>query len=128
MSISYFFIEITILLLYLLILGLRTKIGTPYYLSPELCEDRPYNSKTDIWSLGVVLHELSTLSLPFRANSEAALVLKIIRSQIPSIPKHYSASLSSLISLCLRRKPEQRPIAEQLLRLKQISSKVPQLL
>jgi serine/threonine protein kinase len=39
----------------------RTCIGTPYYLSPEICENRPYNNKSDIWSLGCVLYEITTL-------------------------------------------------------------------
>lgn len=36
----------------------RTAIGTPYYLSPEICEGKAYNNKSDIWSLGIVLYEL----------------------------------------------------------------------
>lgn len=42
----------------------RTCIGTPYYLSPEICENRPYNNKSDIWSLGCVLYEMTTLKHP----------------------------------------------------------------
>ena len=38
-----------------------TKIGTPYYLSPEIIDNKPYNFKTDIWSIGVVLYELCAL-------------------------------------------------------------------
>lgn len=38
----------------------RTAIGTPYYLSPEICQERPYNQKSDVWSLGCVLYELAT--------------------------------------------------------------------
>ncbi len=40
-------------------------VGTPYYISPEIYENREYSYKTDIWSLGVVLYELCTLELPF---------------------------------------------------------------
>lgn len=46
-----------------------SKVGTPYYLSPEVCEDRPYNSKSDIWSLGCILYELCTLKHPFEAKN-----------------------------------------------------------
>lgn len=45
----------------------HTVVGTPYYLSPELCEEKPYNNKSDIWSLGCILYELCTLNHPFTA-------------------------------------------------------------
>ena len=47
----------------------HTVVGTPYYLSPELCEEKPYNHKSDIWSLGCVLYELCTFRHPFEANN-----------------------------------------------------------
>ena len=46
----------------------RTCIGTPYYLSPEICENKPYNNKSDIWALGCVLYELTTLKHPVGDN------------------------------------------------------------
>ena len=36
----------------------HTMVGTPYYLSPEMCEEKPYNEKSDIWALGCVLYEM----------------------------------------------------------------------
>ena len=45
----------------------HTIVGTPYYLSPELCEEKPYNHKSDIWSLGCLIYELAALHPPFRA-------------------------------------------------------------
>ena len=43
-----------------------TQTGTPYYASPEVWKDQPYDEKSDIWSLGCVLYELITLKPPFR--------------------------------------------------------------
>jgi len=38
----------------------HTMVGTPYYLSPEMCEEKPYNEKSDMWALGCVLYEMCT--------------------------------------------------------------------
>jgi NIMA (never in mitosis gene a)-related kinase len=48
---------------------MRTQTGTPYYASPEVWYDKPYDYKSDIWSLGCVIYEMITLLPPFRANS-----------------------------------------------------------
>lgn len=59
----------------------HTLVGTPYYLSPEMAEEKPYNEKSDVWALGCVLYELCTQKHPFEANNQAALFLKIIRGR-----------------------------------------------
>ena len=64
----------------------KTFIGTPYYLAPELVESKPYTTKADIWSLGVLTYELCALKPPFEANNMHALILKIIKGVYPSIP------------------------------------------
>ena len=63
------------------------KVGTPYYLSPEVCEEKPYNFKSDVWSLGCVLYELCALQHPFKAENQPALLLKIVKGKYYSIPK-----------------------------------------
>ena len=59
----------------------HTMVGTPYYLSPEMAEEKPYNEKSDVWALGCVLYQLCTGRHPFEASNQAALLLKIIRGK-----------------------------------------------
>eukprot|EP00741_Cyanophora_paradoxa_P014947 tig00020830_g14421.t1 len=93
----------------------HTLVGTPYYLSPELCEDKPYNEKSDVWAMGCVLYELCTLKHPFDAQNQGALILKIIRGKYPPIPSSYSRELSEVLSKCLTRETSRRPDAEGIL-------------
>ena len=46
---------------------LQTQTGTPYYASPEIWKDKPYDHKSDMWSVGCVLYEMCALNPPFRA-------------------------------------------------------------
>lgn len=56
---------------------LRTQTGTPYYASPEVWRDEPYDTKSDIWSLGCLIYELCSLMPPFRANDIEGLYKKV---------------------------------------------------
>lgn len=98
-----------------------TVIGTPSYLPPEICNDEPYGSKVDIWSMGVVLYELNALKLPFSATNVVAVVLKIIAAEPPALPPTVSAETSEIILSMLRKKPDERPGADELLQLPAVS-------
>ena len=54
-----------------------TQTGTPYYASPEVWKDKPYNLKSDMWSLGCVLYEMAALRPPFTANDLQTLYKKV---------------------------------------------------
>ena len=58
---------------------LYTQTGTPYYASPEVWQDKPYDKKSDIWSLGCVLYEIVTLKPPFRADDMKGLYRKVLK-------------------------------------------------
>ena len=94
----------------------KTVIGTPYYLSPEICEEIPYNDKSDVWALGCILYELCTFRHPFEANSQGALILKILNSQPDPIDESYSKDLSNLIYLLLDKNCKKRPSCEEILK------------
>eukprot|EP00599_Poterioochromonas_sp_BG-1_P006361 CAMPEP_0173142318 /NCGR_PEP_ID=MMETSP1105-20130129/6021_1 /TAXON_ID=2985 /ORGANISM="Ochromonas sp., Strain BG-1" /LENGTH=996 /DNA_ID=CAMNT_0014055695 /DNA_START=91 /DNA_END=3081 /DNA_ORIENTATION=- len=108
----------------------RTQIGTPYYLSPEICESKPYGRKSDVWSLGVVLYELLALEMPFQANSLPALVHRICSAE-PSYSKLESRYSNTLVSLCkslLLKNPDQRPEVSQIVRTDFIKDHISRLL
>ncbi|XP_062959539.1 serine/threonine-protein kinase Nek5 [Cynocephalus volans] len=94
----------------------RTCVGTPYYLSPEICQNKPYNNKTDIWSLGCVLYELCTLKHPFEGNNLHQLVLKICQAHFAPVSPRFSRDLRSLISQLLKVSPRDRPSVNSILK------------
>lgn len=76
----------------------HTQIGTQYYLSPEICESKPYGRQSDVWSLGIVLFELMALEMPFQANSLPALVHKIVSAEpnYSKVDSRYSPTMLAL--------------------------------
>ena len=102
----------------------KTKVGTPYYLSPEIINSKPYDLKSDIWALGVLLYEMMTFKMPFNANSLPSLSLKIIRGYYQSPPSSYSKELIDLVKRCLNLDPKKRPNAESILKLPFIKKRI----
>eukprot|EP00607_Mallomonas_marina_P002406 CAMPEP_0182428978 /NCGR_PEP_ID=MMETSP1167-20130531/25198_1 /TAXON_ID=2988 /ORGANISM="Mallomonas Sp, Strain CCMP3275" /LENGTH=541 /DNA_ID=CAMNT_0024612247 /DNA_START=192 /DNA_END=1817 /DNA_ORIENTATION=- len=82
--------------------------GTPYYTSPEMVNNEPYSFPSDNWSLGVVLHELMRLQLPFHGASTAELVRLIVTEPPPPLPAHYSEELRGISAALLRKDPNER--------------------
>ena len=60
--------------------------GTPYYMSPEVCQSKPYNYTSDVWSLGCILYELCTLKHAFSGENLLGLVFKIVQEKHEPIP------------------------------------------
>lgn len=102
---------------------LYTQTGTPYYASPEVWKDQPYDSKSDIWSLGCVLYEMCTLKPPFRANDMNGLYKRVLKGAYAPIKETYSKALSSVIQKMLQVDPNGRPSSKQILQLEDVQRK-----
>lgn len=95
----------------------KTFVGTPYYLSPEICEEKPYNEKSDVWALGCILYEMASFKHPFNANNQGALMLKILKGKFDPISSKYSSDLRKLIDLLLERNDFKRPSIYDIVRM-----------
>lgn len=102
---------------------MQTQTGTPYYCPPEVWKDKPYNEKCDIWSLGCVIYELTSLKPPFLAKNMQELYSKVTCGKYPAIPKHFSQDLSKIIGMCLQTNPMLRPSAKELIAMPALAGK-----
>ncbi|KAK3496795.1 G2-specific protein kinase nim-1 [Neurospora hispaniola] len=94
-----------------------TYVGTPFYMSPEICAAEKYTLKSDIWSLGCIIYELCAREPPFNAKTHYQLVQKIKEGKIAPLPSVYSGELFATIKDCLRVNPDRRPDTATLLNL-----------
>ncbi len=100
-----------------------TFIGTPYWMAPEVvfCEtfrDQPYDYKVDIWSLGITMIEFAQMEPPYHEMSPMRVLLKIQKSEPPKLdrPSKWSKDFNDFVRLSLIKDPNQRPGAEELLK------------
>eukprot|EP00928_Gymnodinium_smaydae_P057644 TRINITY_DN40864_c0_g1_i1.p1 TRINITY_DN40864_c0_g1~~TRINITY_DN40864_c0_g1_i1.p1 ORF type:complete len:570 (-),score=54.29 TRINITY_DN40864_c0_g1_i1:358-1995(-) len=94
----------------------KTQIGTPYYMSPELCNGLSYSWSSDIWSLGCIVFEMCSRRVPFQAHDLKSLVSKITKGQIPDLSMEYK-ELQPVYQKMLSKDPNARPRAAEILKL-----------
>jgi NIMA (never in mitosis gene a)-related kinase len=96
--------------------------GTPYYMSPEVCQNMPYTYQADIWALGVILYELCTLKRPFDTNNLLGLVFKIVQETPEPIGDGYSEEMQVLINILMEKDEKKRPRIMEIIRLPFVQS------
>lgn len=88
-----------------------TFCGSPYYMSPEIFSCKPYDEKSDIWALAVIVYEMATLERPFDAMLMHQLVFKIVHGGLPAMPTDYNPGLVYVLSAMMQKDPTKRPSA-----------------
>ncbi|KAL5339629.1 kinase-like domain-containing protein [Aspergillus crustosus] len=86
-----------------------TYVGTPFYMSPEICAAEKYTLRSDIWAVGCIMYELCQREPPFNARTHIQLVQKIREGKFAPLPDFYSTELKNVIASCLRVNPDHRP-------------------
>mmetsp|Transcript_15289 Transcript_15289/g.19583 ORF Transcript_15289/g.19583 Transcript_15289/m.19583 type:complete len:695 (+) Transcript_15289:110-2194(+) len=92
-----------------------TVVGTPFYMSPEVCENQPYDYKSDVWAMGCILYEMCTLVHAFKANNLLGIVFKIVQGEYSPISDEYSDGLKRHVDWLLAKEPEKRPTVKEIL-------------
>ena len=93
-----------------------TQTGTPYYASPEVWNNEPYDKKSDIWSLGIITYEMLNLNPPFKAANMEALYKKVMKGQYGKINSRYSRDIADIVNNILLVDPKERPSCDEILR------------
>jgi NIMA (never in mitosis gene a)-related kinase len=101
----------------------RTQTGTPFYLSPEIWKDLPYDYKCDIWSLGCIIYEMCTSRPPFRGTSLKELGSNILNGYYLPI-SGFSNDIREIVSKMLIVDPKRRASTDELLNSEIIQRKI----
>jgi len=96
--------------------------GTPYYMSPEVCQSKPYNYTSDVWSLGCILFELCSLQHAFSSENLLGLVFKIVQDKQGPIPDRYSPEMQNLVTRLLVKDEKKRPQVLEILQMPFVQS------
>ncbi|MDW8478592.1 MAG: serine/threonine-protein kinase [Xanthomonadales bacterium] len=83
-------------------------VGTPGYLSPEVCLGKPVDARSDIFSLGIVFFEMLTGQIPFREESPLGMMLEVVKAEIPDV-RELGAEVDEAIAAILRRMIAKEP-------------------
>lgn len=105
-------------------------MGTPYYMAPELFDEKTYSFPADIWSLGILLYEMCALQYPFKPEDGSFVSLgRLVKRKKPAdIPACYSEELRILLNHLLEKNPQKRPNINQIFKFPMIKDMISEVL
>lgn len=86
-------------------------VGTPGYLSPEVCTGKEVDARSDIFALGIVFYEMLAGKVPFENDSPLGLMLEVVQADIPdirAINKKVDKKTSYILEKMIAKNPEER--------------------
>ena len=93
----------------------ESALGTPFFLSPEICQGLKYSFKSDVWMFGCTLYELLTFKKPFTSDCLIGLMKTILSNDVDFslINEDYPECFRTLVKVCLNKDPENRPLISE---------------